>query len=139
MKKNLLLLSLLCIAMYADAQSGSWKIRMNNKTLLATSHEDEKVNTKKIISSEWKKSGSLEIIFKEAEPDTWKRSFLFFDAEDNQLLAKENTTHAKVSLSALRKLFKGKKDIRIYTVISPLDPNIAIRIRRVHLCTLKLP
>lgn len=125
--------------MYADAQSDSWKIRMNNKILLATSHEDEKVNTKKITSSEWKKSGSLEIIFKEGEPNTWRRSFLFFDAEDNQLLSKDSTTRAKISLSALRKLFKGKKEIRIYTVISPLDPNIAIRIRRVHLCTLKLP
>ena len=125
--------------MYADAQSGSWKIRMNNKSLLATSHEDEKVNTKKIISSEWKKSGNLEIIFKEAEPNTWRRWFLFFDAEDNELLSKDSTTNAKISLSALRKLFIGKKEIRIYTVISPLDPNIAIRIRRVHLCTLKLP
>ncbi|MEO7393975.1 MAG: hypothetical protein ABIU11_03480 [Chitinophagaceae bacterium] len=139
MKKIFVIVSLFFTAIVTNAQMGSWKIRVSCKTILATSNEDEKINTKKITAAQWKKSGNLEIIFKETDPDTWRRSFLLFDAEDNQLLSKKSTNHAKISLASLRKLFAGKKEIRIYTVISPLDPNIAIRVPRVHLCTLQLP
>ena len=138
MNKILLIISFFFISIYSDAQAGSWKIKLNNKTLLATSQENETTNSKKIKLSEWKKSGKLEIIFIEAEPNTWRRSFLFYDKDDNQLLSKDSTTHAKIPLSYLRKIFAGKKEIRIYTIISPLNPNIAIRVRRVHLFTLKL-
>lgn len=117
----------------------SWKVKLNNKLLLATSKEDEKANIKKIKSTEWKKSGYLEIHFKEAYPNTWKRSFLFFDEQDEQLLAKDNVISVKLTIASLRKLFAGKKQIRIYTIVAPLNPGIAIRIRRVHLCTLQLP
>lgn len=117
----------------------SWKIKLNNKLLLATSKEDEKVNSKKVTSAEWKKNGNLEISFKESTPDVWRRSFLLYDEQDNQLLTKDSVTFSKTPLAILRKLFAGKKEIRIYTIVSPLDPNIAVRLRRVHLCTLQLP
>ena len=126
------------MAMQAQ-QIDSWKIKLNNKVLLATSKENEKTNIKKISSAELKKNGFLEISFKEASPNTWKRSFLFFDKEDNQLLAIDSVTYTKTHIATLRKLFAGKKEIRIYTTVSPLDPNIAVRVRRVHLCTLQLP
>jgi len=117
----------------------SWKIKLNNKVLLATSRENEKANTKKITSAELKKNGYLEISFKESIPNTWKRSFLFFDKKDNQLLAIDSVTYTKIQMATLRKLFGVQKEIIIYTTVAPLDPNIAIRIRRVHLCTLQLP
>jgi hypothetical protein len=139
MKKILGILFFVSACIASSAQSGSWVIRMNTKELMAAREENEAEHAKTIKSSEWKKKGFLEISFKEAELNTWKRSFLFFDENDNELLNKENTTYTKIPLSALRKLFVGKKEIRIYTVVAPLDPNIAIRIRRVHLCTLKLP
>ena len=127
-------------AQHAPApKEDSWKIKLNNKVLLATSREDEKANTKKITSAELKKNGYLEISFKEANPNTWKRSFLFFDKDDKQLLAIDSVTYTKMHIATLRKLFAGQKEIIIYTIVSPLDPNIAIRIRRVHLCTLRLP
>ena len=117
----------------------SWKIKLNNKMLLSTSGENEKKNIKKITAAEWKKTGYLEIRFKDAYPNTWKRSFLFFDEQDEQLLAKDSITSVKLTIASLRKLFAGKKQIRIYTILSPINPGIAIRIRRVHLCTLQLP
>ena len=117
----------------------SWKIKLNNKLLVAANKEDEKANTKKISSAELKKNGYLEISFKEAEPHTWRRSFLFFDKDDNQLLAIDSVTYTKMHIAALSKLFAPQKDIIIYTSVSPLDPNIAVRLRRVHLCTLRLP
>jgi len=67
------------------------------------------------------------------------RSFLLVDESDNEILRADSTLHARISLAELRRLFAGKKQLVIYTTISPLDPNLAIRIRRVHLCTLQLP
>jgi hypothetical protein len=140
MNKLLFITTLLITTLLSSAQDpqDSWKIKLNNKLLLATSREDEKMNTRKIKSSEWKKNGWLEITYKEADPGSWKRYFLFNDEEDNQLLTKDSVTHTKITIASLRKLFAGKKEIRIYTIVSPLDPNIVVKLRRVHLCTLRL-
>ena len=139
MKKFVLITGLVFSTLLAVAQSGSWRIRINSKTILSTRQEDVAKNVKKISSAEWKKTGNLEILFAEDEKNTWMRYFQLMDESDNEILRKDSTTHAKISLAELRKLFTGKKTIKIYTTISPLDPNIAIRIRRVHLCTLQLP
>ena len=139
MKKILVLTSLLLLTVVVQAQKGSWTIRVNNKTILYTRQEDPVKNVKKIKAADWKKSGKLEILFAEDEKNTWMRSFQLVDELDNDILRKDSTTHPSISLVELRKLFAGKKQVRIYTTISPLDPNIAIRIRRVHLCTLQLP
>lgn len=138
MKRFLLIATVILSGIFAHAQEGKWKIKINGKTLLYTSIEDEKNNTKKISSSDWRKPGYLEIIYTEADPSFWRRSFLFNDEKDNQLLSKDSTTKAKIPFSTLRKLFAGKKEVVIYTVASPVNPDIAVRIRRVHLCTLKL-
>ncbi len=139
MKKIIVLTCVLFTTLLLTAQTGSWIIKMNNKTICSTRQEDAKKNVKKIKSTEWKRSGKLEIIFTEDEKNTWMRSFQFVDEQDNDILRKDSTLHATLLLVELRKLFTGRKEIKIYTTISPLDPGIAIRIRRVHLCTLQLP
>ena len=141
MKKIFLITTLIFVAMVTQAQEprDSWKIKFNSKLLLSTSEENETQNVKKIPATEWKKNGYLEINFKEAYPNTWKRSFLFFDETDEQILAKDSVRSVKLAVASLRKLYAGKKQVRIYTIIYPLNPDIAIRIRRVHLCTLQLP
>ena len=139
MKKILVLLSFLFTTVAIYAQGGSWKIKWNKKTLISTSVENEKANIRKITKTEWKAAGQLEIIYKEEFPDDWHRHFRFVDENDNELFTKDSSTHYKIQLSELRKLFKGKKEIRIYTLVSPTDPNIAIRARRVHILTIKLP
>ncbi|MFI5133394.1 MAG: hypothetical protein ACHQEB_03605 [Chitinophagales bacterium] len=101
--------------MPAHAQD-SWKIKLNNKIILSTNKEDEPGNVRKITPADWTKKGNLEISYKEAVPET-----IFFDEHDNQLLTKEKTFSAKI------------------TVESPRNLNLAVRIRRVHLCTLELP
>ena len=139
MKKIILLTSLLFTTLFLSAQKGSWIIKLNNKIILSTRQEDAIKNVKKIKTTDWKKSGKLEIFFTEDEKNTWMRSFQFVDEQDNDILRKDSTLHAALSLVELRRLFAGKKKLKIYTTISPLDPGIAIRIRRVHLCTLQLP
>ncbi len=132
-------MSLIPAGNHLQVQGNSWRVKLNNTLLLAANKEDEKANTRKVKLTEWKKNGWLAISYTESELKTWIRSFLFFDEKDNQLLAKDSTTFAKIPVATLRKLFTGKKELRIYTIVAPVDPNIAIRIRRVHLCTLKLP
>ncbi len=141
MNKFLVTTALLLIYLYLPAQEleDSWRIRLNNKLRLATSKENEKANLIKVKSSEWTTKGWLEITFKESYPGVWKRSFLLYDDQDNELWRKDSVTHSKLSTTTLRKLFSGKKEIRIYTTVSPVDPNIAVKMRRVHLCTLRLP
>ena len=87
--------------MAALAQSGSWVIKINDKTILSARTENEEANTRKIKSSDWKKSGNLEINFTESEPDMWYRFFLFYDEQDNELLRKDSTVKAKISLAEL--------------------------------------
>jgi hypothetical protein len=118
----------------------SWKIKWNNKTILSANKEDEAANIRSIKLSDWKKNGNLEIIYKEEIPDTilW-HSFILFDEEDHQLLSREKTLTAKISIQSLRKLFAGKKQIKIYSIVSPRNPMIALKILRIHLCTLQLP
>lgn len=139
MKINLLIAIIFLSQNMIQAQD-SWTIRWNNKTILSANKEDEAANTRTIKLSDWKRNGNLEIIYKEAEPDTllW-HSFLLFDENDHQLISKEKTLVAKIPIAQLRKLFAGKKQIKIYTIVSPRDPTIAVRLRRIHLCTLKLP
>jgi hypothetical protein len=144
MKYFVLIITLLLITKLADTQpvsiqkKDSWKISLNKKTVLISSESNELLNTKKIKSTEWNKNGYLEIIYKEADSGFWRRSFQFDDEAGNQLFTRDSTTKAKIPLSVLRKLFTGKKEVRIYMVVSPLNPAIAVRMQRVHLCTLKL-
>jgi hypothetical protein len=139
MKKILLITALLVGTIFVQAQTG-WKIKVNSKLLLSASKEDEEKNTKKINAAEWKKNGSLEIVYSESDPKKYKRSILFVDENDNELIRKDNTNHAKISISALKNKFSGKAKIRIFTIAIPADPELAarVRVRRVHLCTLEL-
>lgn len=139
MKLLLLFAILFMSTIKTNAQTGTWTIKLSSKKITTTSTEDEKMNCKKLKSSMWKKEGNLEIIFTENEPDTWIRTFLINDEDDNELKRADSTTHAIISLNELRTLFLGKKKLTIYTVIAPVDPAIAIRIRRVHLYTFMLP
>lgn len=118
---------------------GSWTIKLNNKEIVSTSKEDTQANCKKLKSSIWGKTANLEINFKEDEPDAWVRSFLFYDEDDNEIFRADSTTKFTISLQKLRTLYQSKKSLIIYTVISPTDPNIAIRMRRVHLYSFMLP
>ncbi len=131
--------AMLISIMNTNAQTGSWTIKLNNKKVITTSVEDETKNCKKLKSTDWKKPGNLEITFTEDVPDAWYRFFLFYDEEQNELFKADSITNLSLSLEKLRKIFSGKKALKIYTVIAPKDPTIAIRIRRVHLYTFMLP
>lgn len=136
--KYFLFFFIIIFSAYCMQAQNSWQIIMNKKTVLTGNESNELPNTRNFIPSDWTKKGYLEINFKEATADFWRRSFQFDDETGNQLFSKDSTTKVKIPLRELRKIYAGKKEIKIYTVASPLDPNIAVRMQRVHLCTLKL-
>jgi hypothetical protein len=138
MKKIFSFIAFLLMIHFVQSQD-SWTVKLNNKLLLNSSKEDEQSNIKKISRIEWRKSGNLEITYKEAEKSAFYHSFLLFDENDNQIMTRDSVLHAKIAITSLRKLFTGKKKIVIYTVVSPRNPMMAVRVRRIHLCTLLLP
>ena len=117
----------------------SWKITLDKVTLLVSNESNEIRNIKKIKSTDWKKKGYLAISFKEATPSTWTHSIQFTDDAGNQLLIKENTMSAKIPLATLRKLYAGKKQMKIYMLINPPNPMMMAPSRIVHLGTFLLP
>ncbi len=121
------------------AGQASWKISLNKTTLLVSSESNELLNIKKIKSSDWKKSGYLEVRYKETIPSSWLHSIQFADETGNQLLIKDNVMVTKIPITALRKLFAGKKQIKIYMIISPPNPMMMAPSRMLHLGTLRLP
>ena len=138
MKKILALLTLVMIIQSAEAQD-SWTIKLNNKLLLTASKMDTVANTKKIKQLEWRKSGYLEITYKESTRPTWIHSFYFTDKKEEKSLTKDSTTYCKIPVATLRKIFAGKKEIEVYMIISPPNPMMAAPTRRLLLCTLLLP
>jgi len=137
--KILLLIMVSLTSLLAQSQSNGWEITLNNRIFLEIPAEIEKAPVRRISKSEWIKKGSLEIKYYNTEKNSWKRSFSLTDQLENEMLVAENTSYVKISLMKLRRLFKGKKEIRIYTTISPPNPLMGAPSRRIHLCTLRLP
>jgi hypothetical protein len=138
MKKIFFIISFLITGFFTSAQNDSWKIKLNGKLILSADREDKIANLKNIKVTEWKKPGFFEIVLKEAFPDKWLRSFQFQDEQETELLRKDSVTSFKIPGAALYKLFKNKKEIRIYTTTDPKSPMMMAPSHIVHLCTLRL-
>lgn len=141
--RKLFLLPLLLLSMLLASAQASWRIKLNDKTVLLASKENEAANTKKIMPAAWNKNkGCLEIIYKDDKSEKdWYRSFFIGDDSGNDLIRKDSVNKLEISTKTLKKALNGKKKIIIYTAAVPSDPELAarVRIRRVHLCTLELP
>ncbi len=124
--------------LFAEAQN-SWKISLNKKTVLTSSESNELLNIKKISLADWKKNGYLEVSYKETTPSTWLHSLQFTDELGNQLMLKDSVIAAKIPIAVLRKLFAGKKELKIYMLINPPNPMMMAPSRMIHLVTLRLP
>jgi hypothetical protein len=138
MKKFAFMVSMLLSLPAANAQ-GKWKITLNKRLILTASTANDSANTKMIRSSDWKSAGYLEVSYIESEPSGWRHAIHFADELGNDLLMKDSTKTAKIPLSSIRKLFAGKKTMKIYLTISPPNPMMMAPTRMVTLSILKLP
>lgn len=139
MKTILTFLMALAFSVPALAQDG-WKVVHHGKERLSTSAENPAGNVVTLKNADLLRTGNLVVRYKEqSAQDGWQRWIAVFDPEDNELF-KSRTTQLVVPNARLRALLKKSPTLKVYTWALPTDPELAarIRIRRVHLCTLKL-
>lgn len=115
---------------------GSWQIILNKKLQISSSISDEQLNKKTIRSADWKSAGYLDIRYK---PEGNHKYILQLTDETGRDLWKTESTTAKLKLSSIRKLFAGKKELKVYMTLNPPNDMMAMPSRIVHLATLKLP
>lgn len=143
MKILFLIVSLLGFFQINAQTSGgnTWTVEHNKAVRLKATGENVAKNTLTIKASDLKAEGQLYINYTEAKPlKDWKRTFAVFDEKDNDLMSYSGSSF-KISNGKLRSLASdGITTIRIYTWALPTDPDLAsrIRIKRVHLCTVRL-
>lgn len=133
--KIFLAISLLFLTVSSMAQ-GSWQILLNRKLQVSSSTSDERQNTKNIRSTDWKSKGYLDIRYK---PSGNHKYVLQLTDESGNEQWKIDATTAKIKLGTLRKLFAGKKELKIYMILNPPNDLMTMPTRMVHLATLKLP
>jgi len=122
-------------------KGNTWTIEHNKTILLKASGESEAKNILAINETDLKQEGQVCIDYTEQKPlKDWKRTFAVFDEKDNDLMTYSGGSF-KIGNAKLRSLLgQGIKTIKIYTWALPTDPELAsrIRIKRMHLCTIKL-
>lgn len=133
--KLLSLISLMFFSSNLLAQ-GSWQIIVNRKLQISGSISDENKNVKTIKSSDWKSGGYLDIRYK--PQGNYKFVLQLTDEAGNEQW-KIDTTSAKLKLSTIRKLFAGKKEMKIYMILNPPNDMMMAPSKILHLGTLKLP
>jgi hypothetical protein len=138
MKIFTLLLSL-TLGFSAFAQD-SWKVALNGKELLSTGEEKPDGNIVTLSKTDLAKTANFLVKYTEKEPQTgWKRSIVLVDKGENEMQTETGRILTVSSKTLLAHLLKAGT-LYIYTWALPTDPELAarIRVRRVHLCTIKL-
>lgn len=139
MKFLFFLLISACFSTSSSAQA-SWKIRLNDTTVLSTTSENEEKNTIYLKPHQLKKKKDLLLTYTSTErKKEWERTMMVYNEKDQELVSKKGN-ELKIKNSELLSFFKRSKQIKIYTIAVPTDPKLkaSIRVRRVHLCTLVL-
>ena len=125
---------LLCTAFFIDtvAAQTKWTVQSGKNVLLKTAKEDTIAN---VITIKRSKISSLVISYAEPKRKDWSRYIMVYDRADNELISKE-TYNLNLSASVLKNWAQKNKQVKIYTIPRNLNPAIAIKVRRVHLCTI---
>lgn len=127
------------LSLFAQAQD-SWKVVHNGKQKLQTTEEKPDGNVVYLNRADLQKNGTLAIIFSDAEKQAgWTRTITMVDKGETELHTHTGNLFT-ISNANLKKLFARVNTIYVYTWTLPDDPKLAarIRIRRVHLSTIKL-
>lgn len=137
MKTILFFFFALTLATNGMAQD-TWTITYNGKGKLKAAAEDEQKNVITLSKTDLKKGGNLAIIYTEGKKlKDWERTITLFDEGDNEL-AKSTGMSFKITAAKLTTMAAKAKELTLYTLSLPTDPNLAarIRVRRLHLCTI---
>jgi hypothetical protein len=131
--KTLLLLTILSFGFAVNAQE-HWMVELNSKTLLTAKTEDTTANT---ISVNDLKKGSLIVTYVPGVAEGQrKRKLMVYDAGDKELYARENLSIV-IPVKTLKKWKQTSPQIKIYTIPVLGEAGATVRLRRVHLCTIR--
>ena len=129
---KILLLILMAVGTLVSNAQNSWTVQVGKKTVLKTDVED---TTKNRLTIAPNNRLPVTVTYNEPKRKDWARTLLVYDAADNELLRKD-VTAITLSTIQLKNWSKKTKRLYVYTLPVSLNPSIAIRVRRVHLCTL---
>ena len=115
----------------APAQT-SWTVQLNSKVLLTATQEDVEKN---VVTLKDLKKGSLLVSYRETPDKDWSRTIAVYDVNDAELYKKQERS-ITLPVTQLKQWAKKGTPIKVYTMLVPLNPAIAVRLRRVHLCTI---
>jgi hypothetical protein len=127
------------ISVAAPAQ-GSWKVCLNKKTVLKASAENEEKNIIYINAADLANKNDFVVDYTEQKKkNDWGRTIMIYDENDHEVIQQKGTKF-ELSNADLQAFCKQSKTLKIYTWALPTDPKLkaAVRVRRVHLCTLIL-
>lgn len=133
--KTFLLLAATVFGLTAAAQTNEhWTVQLNSKVLLTAKTEDTTANT---VTLKDLKKGSLIVTYVPGRVEgERKRRLMIYDEADRELYSKE-TFNLVVPVSSLKKWKLSSPVLKIYTIPVLGEAGAAVRLRRVHLCTLK--
>jgi len=125
---------LLCAIFFINtvAAQNTWIVQSGKNILLKAAEEDTTAN---VIAIKRSKITSLVVSYAEPRRKDWSRYIMVYDRADNELISKE-TYNLSLSASVLKNWAKKNSQVKIYTIPRNLNPAIAIKVRRVHLCTI---
>ena len=134
--KTILLSLLMAVSLNSLAQGKDrWTVTLNSLQLLLVNTEDTAAN---VVQAKKLKKGSLIITFMPGQVEgERKRKLMVYDDADNLLLSKEEHTLV-IPVATLKKWRQTLPRIKIYTVPNLGEEGAAVRLRRMHLCTVNL-
>ena len=134
MKQVFLFLLAVCVG-FASKSQERWTIQLNSKTLLTATGED---TTRNLVKANDLKKGSLIVTYHPGKVENErKRRIMIYDINDRELYAKE--AHSiSVPVASLKKWRLTSPQVKVYTIPVLGEEGANVRLRRVHLCTIKL-
>lgn len=133
--KTILLAAATALCLAAQAQTAErWTVALNSKALLNANTEDTTANT---VTVNDLKKGSLMVTYVPGQVEGQrKRRLMICDAGDNELYSREALSIV-VPVATLKKWKQASPQLKIYTIPVLGEAGAAVRLRRVHLCTIQ--
>lgn len=131
--KTILVLLLMAIGLNSFAQGKDrWTVTLNSLQLLSVNTEDTTAN---VVQAKKLKKGSLIVTFVPGQVEgERKRRIMVYDDAGTELYSKEEHSII-ISVATLKKWRLTTSRIKIYTIPNLGEEGAAVRLRRMHLCT----
>lgn len=134
MKQLFFIILIVSLSLVASSQE-RWTVQLNTRAVLTATEED---TTRNVVKLDDLKKGSLIVTYHPGKvQNERKRRVMIYDQNDQELYSKESHS-ITVPVASLKKWRLTSPVIRVYTIPVLGEEGANVRLRRVHLCTIKL-